>query len=135
METDEIRYYRITVKNIGEHTDRIKDFIYVIAMEHNGNYVDILTDKKIYFSNEREFNVREFIESKASLYGIEKLETTRRQVETGLSVIPEISKYEYKKDVMEMSKITIKETMIRHYGLVELDQRFIEEHRSRGMKK
>ena len=49
MEPNEIKYYRITIKNIAEQTDRIKDFIYVIAEECNGNYVDILTNRKIYF--------------------------------------------------------------------------------------
>ena len=54
MEPNEIKYYRITIKNIAEQTDRIKDFIYVIAEECNGNYVDILTNRKIYFSNGRD---------------------------------------------------------------------------------
>lgn len=135
METNEIRYYRVTVKNIAEHTDRIKDFIYVVAEEHNGNYVDILTNKKIYFSNEKVFNARDFIKSKASLYGIEKLETTRRQVATGLLFTTESSKYEYINDVMEMEKITLNEAMIRHYDLVQLEQRFIEEHNSKKLSK
>ena len=54
----EKKYYRVTVKNIGEKNDRVKDVIYVFAKETNGELIELLTGDKVYLHDSDYFSIR-----------------------------------------------------------------------------
>lgn len=131
---NERRYYRITALNIGEKTERIKDYIYVIAEEVNGNYVDILTNKKIYVSDSNLIDERKFLNDEYSLFGIEKLETTRRQVANGLLFITRASKENYMYDVLELEHIT-RTMILKRVNELENSEKMFQEEINKGRVK
>ena len=120
------KYYRVTLRNIGEHTENVKDVMYSIAIEENGICVDCLTNKQIYFSDDEPFNARKFLKQNASLYGIEKLETTAREVSKGFLFVTDDFKRQYIQDILELERLTKEEAEKRYAKYLESVSVFVE---------
>lgn len=123
----EKKYYRVTVKNIGEKNDRVKDVIYVFAKETNGELIELLTGAKVYLNDSNYFSIRKFIEQEASLLGIEKLELSKKQLDLVLTTLDSSLKNNYIRDILYVRGETLKETKDMYKKLIDAENRFKEE--------
>jgi len=123
----EKKYYRVTVKNIGEKTHGVKDVIYVFAKETNGKLIELLTGAKVYLHDSNYFSIRKFVEQEASLLGIEKLEISKKQLEFVLKTLDSSLKNNYIRDILYVRGETLKETKDMYKMLIDAENRFKEE--------
>ena len=125
----EKKYYRITVKNMGEKTDDVKDVIYVFAEEVNGNYQEAITGINLYCPDADYFSTRKFMEKNAGLVGIEKIELSRKQFNMILETMSDEMKTDYTKDVLYVQKETLKKVEEMYNQLLDSENKFKESFR------
>ena len=107
MENEERKFYLVGAKNISSENDKIKDVLIVICEEVNGVLEEILTSKKVCYTNNQNallFDTREFFENNYSLLGSFKFSIDKRQISTLLTFMTEDRKREIISMILSLEK-------------------------------
>ncbi len=126
MENEERKFYLVGAKNISSENDKIKDVLIVICEEVNGVLEEILTSKKVCYTNNQNallFDTREFFENNYSLLGSFKFSIDKRQISTLLTFMTEDRKREIISMILSLEKLTMETMKERLKSVQELERK------------